>query len=106
MSRTIRIVDGRVVSDTGPEPELADDFVPIAERPQRANPLPLGDYTEQLLASVGITKDRYAAAKEALGLPPTCGCASRQAWLNRAGAWLAGLAQKQSTDQSGDPDHG
>lgn len=100
MTRVIRIVEGKVLSDTGPEPAAADSLIPIDERPQRqygANPLPLGDYTESMLASVGITKDRYAAAKESLGLAPTCGCAKRQEWLNRAGAWLAGVADANPT---------
>ena len=54
----------------------------------------LGDYTEQLLSSFGVTKDRYAAAKAAVGLPPQCGCAERQEQLNewgrRVAAWWAG----------------
>ncbi len=48
----------------------------------------LGDYTEQLLSSIGVTKDRYRAAKELFGLAPTCNCESRQQWLNTVGAWL------------------
>lgn len=48
----------------------------------------LGDYTEQLLSSIGVTKDRYRAAKELFGLAPTCNCESRQEWLNKVGTWL------------------
>lgn len=48
----------------------------------------LGDYTEQLLSTIGVTKDRYAAAKELFGLAPTCNCETRKAWLNKVGAWL------------------
>lgn len=54
----------------------------------------LGDYTEQLLAKIGVNKDRYAAAKAAVGLPPECGCAERQEQLNEWGrrvtAWWQG----------------
>jgi hypothetical protein len=55
----------------------------------RGNPTPgLGDYTEQMLSTIGVTKDRYAAVKEAFGLAPTCDCEVRKAWLNKVGAWL------------------
>lgn len=50
----------------------------------------LGDYTERLLASIGATPERYAAAKERFGLAPTCGCEARKAWLNDVGRWLTG----------------
>ncbi|MEM8864009.1 MAG: hypothetical protein AAGF31_00495 [Planctomycetota bacterium] len=52
-----------------------------------ATSLELGDRVKRLLSSVGITPDRYVAAKRALGLPPTCGCEARKEWLNRAGEW-------------------
>jgi hypothetical protein len=48
----------------------------------------LGDYTEQLLSSLGVTKDRYSAAKKLFGLAPTCNCETRKEWLNKVGAWL------------------
>ena len=48
----------------------------------------LGDHTEQLLSSIGITKDRYVEAKERFGLAPTCSCDKRKEWLNRVGAWF------------------
>jgi hypothetical protein len=51
----------------------------------------LGDRTEQLLASLGVTKERYVEAKKRFGLPPTCDCPERREWLNRVGAWAAGL---------------
>lgn len=47
----------------------------------------LGDYTERLLASIGITEDRYREAKELFGLPPTCGCSQRKQWLNDVSDW-------------------
>ena len=49
----------------------------------------LGDHTERLLQRVGVTKERYVAAKVALGLAPTCGCDDRKVWLNKASKWLA-----------------
>lgn len=48
----------------------------------------LGDHTERLLKSLGVTPDRYRAAKELFGLAPTCGCEERKAWLNRVGQWF------------------
>ena len=50
----------------------------------------LGDWTEALLKRAGVTQDRYKAAKEALGMAPTCNCAARKEWLNKVGAWLSG----------------
>lgn len=50
----------------------------------------LGDYTESLLKSIGVTQDRYKAAKELFGLAPTCNCDKRKAWLNRVGEWWLG----------------
>lgn len=50
----------------------------------------LGDYTESLLQSVGITKERYIAAKQLFGLAPTCGCGERKEWLNRVSDWWRG----------------
>ena len=52
----------------------------------------LGDYTESLLQSVGITKERYVAAKEMFGLAPTCNCDSRRDWLNRVSDWWRSLS--------------
>jgi hypothetical protein len=43
----------------------------------------LGDQVESWLASFGLTKERYAAVKEKLGLQPACDCTGRQAWLNK-----------------------
>ena len=59
------------------------------------NPLPVGDKAAKMFAAVGITPDRYRAAKAAIGLPPTCNCAGRQAWLNRAGQWLADTLRQE-----------
>ena len=56
-------------------------------------PQGLGDYTESLLQSVGITKERYVAAKQLFGLAPTCGCDSRREWLNKVSDWWRGNGQ-------------
>ena len=53
----------------------------------------LGDRIESALESFGVTKERYAAAKQAIGLPATCNCAARRDWLNRLDAEL-GLGEK------------
>lgn len=50
----------------------------------------LGDYTERLLKSVGVTEDRYKAAKELFGLAPTCGCEARKLYLNKISDWWRG----------------
>lgn len=47
----------------------------------------LGDRVERMLVSVGVTKDKWLAAKVAIGLPPVCGCEKRKAWLNKASNW-------------------
>ena len=51
----------------------------------------LGDWTERLLASVGVTKERYIAAKDLFGFAPECSCDDRQEWLNRVSAWWRSL---------------
>lgn len=53
----------------------------------------LGDKIEEGLTSLGITKERWIATKEQLGLPATCQCAERQAWLNKIDEQL-GLGEK------------
>ena len=50
----------------------------------------LGDLAEHLLASLGVTKEKYLAVKQACGLPPTCNCDARKEWLNRVSDWLRG----------------
>lgn len=52
--------------------------------------LRLGDVTEVALKSIGITEDRYKAAKELFGLQPTCNCQKRKDWLNKVSDWWAG----------------
>ena len=52
----------------------------------------LGDWTEQLLAGIGVTQERYLAAKKFAGLAPTCDCDERKAWLNKVSDWWRGEA--------------
>lgn len=48
----------------------------------------LGDHTEKLLSSIGVTKEKYVEIKEKFGLPPTCGCDARKRWLNDVGKYV------------------
>jgi hypothetical protein len=54
----------------------------------------LGDYTKELLESIGITKEFYIGIKDELGFAPTCDCDGRIAWLNKAHAAAKRLAAK------------
>jgi hypothetical protein len=45
----------------------------------------LGDLVEAGLTKVGITKERYIAAKGAVGLKRRCNCDGRREMLNRLG---------------------
>jgi hypothetical protein len=53
----------------------------------------LGDKLANALEAVGVTKDRWTAAKASLGLPATCNCPARQVWLNNLDESL-GLGEK------------
>lgn len=48
----------------------------------------LGDLAEAFFKSVGITEERYGAAKVKFHLDPNCNCADRRRWLNEVGAKL------------------
>jgi len=48
----------------------------------------LGDVMADFFESLGITKDRYKAAKAAMRLKATCGCDARRQWLNDLGESL------------------
>ena len=50
--------------------------------PQHSSPR-LGDQIETALSAVGVTKTRWLAVKSIIGLPETCSCKERLAWLNR-----------------------
>lgn len=45
----------------------------------------LGDRVERGLSRIGITQERYKAAKRSVGLSGDCGCSGRKAALNRIG---------------------
>lgn len=62
-------------------------LVAMCRQPAATPKAGLGDYTESLLHSVGITKERYQAAKQLFGLAPTCHCDERKEWLNSVSAW-------------------
>ena len=47
----------------------------------------LGDKVEAELKKLGITPEWYKTVKAKFGLPPTCRCGSRKAWLNKVGRW-------------------
>ena len=49
----------------------------------------LGDRTEQLLASIGITEEYYTEVKQRFGLPPNCACQSRKRYLNQVSDWFS-----------------
>ncbi len=48
-----------------------------------------GDKIEKQLQSLGITPEKYVAIKEKFGLPPTCYCKGRKAWLNKVGEYFS-----------------
>lgn len=85
--RTMRVVRGL----------RADQYFAECTGDVREQPLGLGDYTEQVLSAIGITKERYVAVKELFGLAPTCDCEERKAWLNRVSDWWRG--QKPHGDE-------
>lgn len=66
--------DRRITTDQPPEKVHAKCKKP---------PWQLGDDLETMLTALGVTKDKWKAAKQKFGLPPNCGCAARQEWLNR-----------------------
>jgi hypothetical protein len=53
----------------------------------------LGDLVETALTSVGITKERWVAAKEIIGMPPACDCEDRKLYLNKLGEQLGDMAK-------------
>jgi hypothetical protein len=64
-------------------------------QPKHYDPAPgLGDQVESLLASIGITEDRYKEVKEKFGLPPTCNCPARKEFLNRVSEWWRSIRRE------------
>ncbi len=80
-------LDPRMLRPCRPGQKLRAMLVP--QRPV-ASQFGLGDYTEKLLAKIGVTPESYVAAKEFAGLAPTCNCAGRKEWLNRVSDWWRG----------------
>jgi hypothetical protein len=68
----------------------------------------LGDRIEQGLASMGITKENYASAKEAFGLLPDCNCKGRKILLNeihtyaKEHGWLKAIAHARTIGKTND----
>ncbi len=64
---------------------------PASDDSPQAAPEPkpgLGDLAGEFFVSLGISEDRYKAAKAVIYLDPTCGCADRRKWLNELGEQL------------------
>lgn len=59
----------------------------------------LGDYTEKVLKSIGITEDKYKEAKKLFGMAPTCGCRKRKEWLNKVGKHFGIGSEKKVTER-------
>ena len=75
----------------GCENESMDSHQPASDDQQQMAPPPtrgLGDLAGDFFASLGISEERYKAAKVAMFLDPKCGCADRRKWLNELGAQL------------------
>jgi hypothetical protein len=66
----------------------ADNDEPIEHTCGSAQVVRLGDKLQSALEGIGITKERWQAAKQVLHLPPTCHCEARQEWLNKLDARL------------------
>jgi hypothetical protein len=62
----------------------------------------LGDWVERQLGRIGLTRSRYLAIKQRLGLAPVCRCDGRKALLNRFGGWLLGIFARQKPPAAGD----
>ena len=66
-------------------------YQPVSDDRPQATPQPkpgLGDLAGEFFSSLGISEERYKAAKAALHLDPKCGCADRRKWLNELGEQL------------------
>ncbi len=63
---------------------------PRAFKRLQRQPEGLGDWVERQLKKIGVTEDRWGEAKAMVGLDPSCGCATRRAWLNKVSDWWRG----------------
>lgn len=67
---------------------LRENYQQVSKREVAAKAPPrLGDWTEKQLKRIGVTEDRYKAAKELFGFAPSCDCTRRKKWLNDVSAW-------------------
>lgn len=73
---------------------------PVAVRPKPEKRAELGDLTERMLKSLGVTQERVEACLKKVGLPPHCGCAERKEamnqWSMKVRAWLSGEPSETS----------
>jgi hypothetical protein len=69
------------------DPALLHDPCGVFNPPQ--SDLPIGDAVASVLDRVGITKERYQQALQAVGFTGLCRCKERQAKLNELGDKLA-----------------
>lgn len=60
----------------------------------------VGDKLASVLSVAGITPEWYSAAKEAIGLPPTCSCPERKRWINSLHAIATQIAAASSKPTS------
>ena len=88
------IGDGRIECDSGGRNLIGDALSTVANCKGSGGGLPvkpkLGDITEGMLKRIGVTQDRYKAAKKLFGLSPSCNCKKRKEWLNRVSDWWMG----------------
>lgn len=87
----IAVRDGQSIDPRNLEQAIASgDAVIVSQEdvPSRADSRPgLGDMVASGLAAVGVTKERVQAVAKAVGVKD-CGCAKRQAALNKLGEKL------------------
>lgn len=90
------VLDGvRWICKAGPHGKYARTNRKIIREPG------LGDAIAKALAKMGITESRVREVKRLFGLPPTCGCQRRKAWLNRVSEWWRG--ESTTANQAGTP---
>ena len=88
------IVKYDVVCDGYATCARCNDHEPMEQVEQQLRPMPLprvakreglGDLVGEFLATLGVTPESYVAAKEKVGLAPSCNCEARKVWLNKLG---------------------
>lgn len=80
---------GRLGATAPAEPKLAEwEWCSSIKIQRGRKEQGLGDYTENVLKSLGVTEERYSEIKEKFGLSPRCNCSGRKKWLNSVGKYL------------------